>query len=248
MNWYLNKQELDNIYQTYGEKEQQYKQRREWCKKIRIMGKDLDLTNNLITLTQIIFNRYYLYNSIDSKSISYTIASIFFLCMKLEDCRTQDVNTLKKICCNHFKDIQHFNENELYLYERRLLVGLNFELNIETPHLYFDRFVSLFPLDLSMKMHTTTFINDLCSTHIVLTHSSFTIALLAVCFAAKQNKCNLSYSLDLLITNSTIASLKYPSHWNSEDPSKQIHLSQFFEIKPEYVMEANQALNSFYRK
>ena len=254
MQWIIPKTEIDKQYLTYGDFQKEYKIRREYCQKIRSIGKQLELSNKLITLCQIIFNRYYLYIPINNETnISYMISSIFFLCMKLEDCRTTDVNALKAVCTEQFKNIQTFNDNELYISERRLLVGINFDLNIETPHYYFEKFFMLFKLDMKMKLSSIAFINDLCSTHITLTHSAFTIALLAICFASKREKVELKYELNVFLTNCNQCQLMFPEKYRNEEYQKQhahdlLFFIEFFEIQSDYVLEANQALNALYHK
>ncbi|EAL43322.2 hypothetical protein EHI8A_136370 [Entamoeba histolytica HM-1:IMSS-B] len=244
MQWVIPKAQLDTLLRQYGSPQVEYKKRREYCQKIRAIGKELNLSSKISALSQIIFMRYFLYNSLNSCDPLYVLSASIFLSMKLEDCRTKGIDELKKCCCDQFKEIKRIEESELLLYERKVLVGINFELNIETPHLYLNKLTNGFSIETNLKLDAWAFTNDLCCTHVVLTHTPFCIALLSLCFSSKQHKFDLSYDCDMIRSQCQKLSLKCPEETLSR--TGKIHLLEFFAIKAEYVQEAMSALTQFY--
>ncbi len=244
MNWTVPKNQLDTLFAAYGDMEDQYAKRRTLTLKIREVGKALKITAKAIALAQTLFMRYYMYKPLDNQ-VDVMISAALFLSIKLEDCHVE-LDVLKKTCCSKLRGLSELNDYSLFLGEKTLLVGINFVLNIETPYSSFDKLHIAFSIPSSVKMDAWKFIGDLCVTHVVLTHPSFTIALIALCYAAKQHRMDVKYDVTKIRAECEKMLIAVPEE--SQKLAGTVHLIEFFGIQSEYVQEATNALNALYAK
>ncbi|ELP90801.1 cyclin, putative [Entamoeba invadens IP1] len=245
MEWIMTKAKLDEITKTFGEPELEYKKRMVHCRNIKKIGNVLGLNSKVVSLAQTVFMRFFLKRKLEGVKTEYVVAASLFLCMKLEDCRNRAIEELIRTTTEVLHITYKMEERMVLQFERAVLIGIMFRLDIDTPHTYLKRLSVLLKVDMQISIAAHNFANDMCSTYLPLTHQPFCLAILAFCFAAKQSKIELMYDADLL--KNVCKELNIPIPDDSKDKTGQINLLLFFTIRADFVQQAMTALYLFYK-
>ncbi|KAL7719795.1 Cyclin-like domain-containing protein [Entamoeba marina] len=242
MSWVVSKHQLDSILSNFGDVSLGYKQRMEYAKLIKLIGSKLDFPEQMSSLAILFFMRYFMKNPLDECNVNYLLVSSIFLSMKLEDCRNASLDDLKKCCSQIIPNFGRVYEKDIMLHERKLLVGINFQLNVETPQMALKQLIAKF--DSPIDVHNTAWklTNDMMLSHVCLTIPPFILAVVAFCLSAKQHNFDLEFDCEIIREKCVEMKIPIPGH--SLEKNGKCHLIVFFEVKNEVVEEVLIALRS----
>ncbi|KAL7712421.1 Cyclin-like domain-containing protein [Entamoeba marina] len=231
MDWIVSKNQLDQKLQNFGDLNIAYKLRKEFVVMIKTIGAKLNLPEQLISLAILI-------------RAKYMVLSSLVLSMKLEECRNITLDNLKNCFIDVVRDLKIVDQNLLAVHERKLLVGINFQLDVETPHAILHRLIANFDTSNDMNFTAWTFTNDMMLSHLCLTTQPFVMALIAFSLAAKQHNIDLTFDCEMIKQKTSNMHFEVPEV--SKQKTGKCHLIEFYDIKNEVIQEIILTLRGLY--